>query len=494
MSKTEGFFMSENRTYIIGSDIGTSSTKSISLGIDGKVKMSFQRAYSTSHPAPGYSEQNAAEILQAVKDGIREIVQKTGYPPAAISFSSAMHSLLAMDTAGKLLTPLIIWADNRSQENAVALRNSPAGAEIYRSTGTPVHAMSPLNKIIWLKKYQPDIFLKTTTFLGIKEYVIFQLTGQLLTDHSIASATGLFDIHTLTWNELALKTAGITAAQLPLPVPADYVITGLQPAIAAELGIPADTPIVIGGSDGCLAQLGSDALDEGHATLTIGTSSAIRMAIPQAATDRQQRLFTYLLTDNIYITGGASNNGGILLQWLVKDFLNSQQPVDNLIKEALALPPDKLLCMPYLLGERAPIWDSNASAGFVGIGPEHTAPHFVRAVLESICFVLLSISKALEETAGPIRKVSVSGGFTQSPGWIQLMADIFGKPMTLKEESDASTLGAIKLAAQTLGIPVDFPETIAPVVFYPGDDYADFYQRKFKAYEELYSRLKNWQW
>lgn len=484
--------MSDHTAYIIGVDIGTSSTKSIVRGMDGKILAVFQQPYATQHPQPTYSEQDPDVILASVKAGIREVVARVGAAPAAISFSSAMHSVLAVNSEGVPLTPLIIWADNRSESFALALRNTPEGELIYRQTGTPVHAMSPLCKIMWLREQQPSLFAQTALFPGIKEYIFHHFFGSYIIDHSIASATGLFDIHTLQWCEPALAAAGITAAQLPQPVPANHIIKGLHADIAAQLGIPADTPFVIGGSDGCLAQLGSGAMDEGHATLTIGTSGAVRMAGQQPLTDAQARLFTYLLTDDVYITGGATNNGGVVLQWLVRDFL--QKPLsalNDLVNEALLTDPGRLLCLPYLLGERAPVWNSHASAAFIGIQPQHTPAHFTRAVLEGICFALYSIKTALMETAGPVRKISVSGGFTSSPGWIQLLADIFGQDMYLQQESDASALGAIILAARALKWPE--PDDSAPVtevVFKPDISKFEGYQEKYRRFGKLYDRLE----
>ncbi len=491
MCKTEGFFMNDRIAYFIGSDIGTSSTKSISLGIDGSMKSSFQEAYSTHHPQPGYSEQDPALILQAVKNGIRKVVVERQQPPAAICFSSAMHSLLAVDSAGKPLTPLLIWADNRSSAQAEKLRVSATGKDIYQQTGTPVHAMSPLCKLIWLREENPDLFQQAHCFMGIKEYIIQELFGKPLMDHSIASATGLFDIRHLTWYGPALDAAGITSDRLPQPVPANHIIRGLKPEMAAEMGIPVDTPFIIGASDGCLAQLGSNAITPGHATLTIGTSGAVRMAVPRAIADDRQRLFTYLLTDDIYITGGASNNGGVLLQWLLKDFLQSQVPVETMIQEALAVEPQQLLCIPYLLGERAPIWDSNASAAFIGIRPQHGQAHFTRAVMESICFAVKSITAALEETAGPINKISVSGGFSRSLGWIQLMADIFGKTLTLEDTTDASALGAILLAAQVMGMELQVSGEGREQVFIPDAQYAHHYEEQFRRFGAVYQALKD---
>ncbi|KAG4069421.1 hypothetical protein HA402_012274 [Bradysia odoriphaga] len=458
--------------------------------MNGKIRGVFQQAYVTNHPEPGYSEQDPEVILAAVIAGIRAVVAEVGGAPAAVSFSSAMHSVMAIDATGAALTPLIIWADNRSEPQALALRDTAEGQLIYRQTGTPVHTMSPLCKIRWMREQQPGLFAQAVMFPGIKEYIFHHFFGRWIADHSIASATGLFDIHTLGWNETALGVAGITAAQLPEPVPANYKVNGLLPALAASLGIPADTPFIIGGSDGCLAQLGSDAMDAGHATLTIGTSGAVRMSGKQPLTDARGRLFTYLLTDDIYITGGASNNGGVVLQWLVRDFLGQPlSALDGLVKEALDTDPGRLLCLPYLLGERAPVWNSHATAAFIGIQPQHTPAHFTRAALEGICFALLSIKEALEETAGAVRKISVSGGFTNAPGWIQLLADIFGQEMHLQQESDASALGAIRLAASVLGWPEAGAEA-AQTVFRPDAGKYAGYRRKYGVFVKLYDQIE----
>lgn len=484
--------MSEHTSYIIGADIGTSSAKTIGLDIrTGEVIASFQQAYDTMHPLPGHAEQDPEILLAAVKAGIREVVARVGYAPEAISFSSAMHSIMAIDAGGKALTPLIIWADNRSEPQALALRSTPAGDAIYRQTGTPIHAMSPLCKVRWMREQQPELFARAAIFPGIKEYILHHFFGHYVTDHSIASATGLFDITTLQWSRDALAFAGIAASQLPRPVPATHALTNLLPPIAEELGIPAATPFIIGGSDGCLAQLGSHAMDEGHATITIGTSGAVRMAGSRPETDARARLFTYLLTDDVYITGGASNNGGVVLQWLVRDFL--QLPLtalQGLVEEALQVETGGLICLPYLLGERAPMWNSHATAAFIGIQPHHRAAHFTRAVLEGICFALFSIKTALAETAGPVQKISVSGGFTGSPGWIQLLADIFGQKMYLQQHSDASALGAIILAATALRLPQPGLADANEVVFLPNQEKFAGHMEKFKRFELLYTALE----
>lgn len=480
---------------MIGTDIGTGSTKVIALLPDGSVPAVHQQGYPTRLPQPGYSEQDPKDILRAVEQGIRAVVQQMGCAPAGISFSSAMHSVMALDAQHQPLTPLIIWADNRSQDIATALQPTEQGKALYGQTGVPLHPMSPLCKIAWMRQEVPELFKKAAMFVGIKEYILHRFFGRYVIDHSIASATGMFDIRQRQWSPEALAIAGITPAQLPEPVPAHYILSDLSAAAAAELGIPAGTPFVTGASDGCLAQLGSGALAPGHATLTIATSGAMRMTVPAPVTDPKQRLFNYILDSKHYVTGGPVNNGGVALQWFVRDFLQRKSPDDlnTAIQQALEIAPGAggVICLPYLLGERAPVWDPYARGAFIGIQPQHTALHFMRAMLEGVAFGLLSIARALEETAGPIKKISVSGGFTHSPGWIQLMADIFQQPMYLRQEHDASAIGAAMVGYEALALVYTGAEAMEGDVFMPREEGREVYQEHYRLYGKLYERLKD---
>lgn len=477
--------------YIIGVDIGTSSAKVIAVMEDGSVKAHCQQEYTIQQPKPGYSEQDPAFILAAVKSGVRSVATIMREAPAAISFSSAMHSVMIMSENGEDLTPLIIWADNRSEQVADKLRGTAEGRKIYEQTGTPIHAMSPFCKIVWWKEHEPELFKQAACFVGIKEYIFYHFFGRYITDHSIASATGLFNIYEQRWNADSLTIAGITEKQLPAAVSSDTIITGLDTAIAAELCIPVDTPFIAGASDGCLAQLGSNALDAGHASLTIGTSGAVRMAIPNAMTDEQNRLFTYILTPGHFIIGGAINNGGVLLQWYLDKFLQSSQKIDAGLQQAFATPAgaEGVICLPYLHGERAPVWDGHAKGAFIGVQPQHTQWHFMRAILEGMGYGLLSITKALEETTGSLNKVSVSGGFTASKEWVQLLADIFQQPMYMIKESDASAMGAVILAADAIKLKISLSAQ-EEIVFEPDRSKAELYQKGYDIYIKLYEALK----
>ncbi|MGV3588092.1 MAG: gluconokinase, partial [Adhaeribacter sp.] len=451
---------------IIGLDIGTSSTKAIAFDEQGKVVSSAYQSYSILNPQPNYSEQDPDEVFRAVLLALQKSTsQLNGATLAGISFSSAMHSLIAVDAQGNPLTNCIIWADNRSQVQADALRATPAGLDIYHHTGTPIHPMSPLCKLMWFRQHQPELLQQAYKFISIKEYVWYKLFGRFQVDYSVASATGLFNIYTHTWYEPALETAGITAAQLSEPVSPLYQVSP-QYINFLQLDSLAQVPFIIGASDGCLANLGAGATVPGRAALTIGTSGAIRVTAPQPAADPQQRLFSYILTENQYVVGGAVNNGGIILRWFRDNFAEAEKteaqrlgvdPYEILSKEAAAVPAgsEGLLFVPYLLGERAPIWDAQARGLFFGVSITHTNAHFLRAVFEGIVFGIYQVGQALTETTGPIEVIYASGGFARSPFWVQLVADIFNKKVILAETVESSAWGAAMLALQALNLTPD---------------------------------------
>ncbi|MCD9019008.1 gluconokinase [Parachryseolinea silvisoli] len=445
-------------TYILGIDIGTGSTKAVAIDPAGSVLHAEQVAYPTHHPQPDASEQDPEVIWQACVQSIRQTLAHLKQAPAGLSFSSAMHSVLPVNAEGKPLRPLMTWADNRSAAIATSIHHSAAAQDLYRHTGTPIHAMSPLAKIAWLQANEPAVFAQAARFISIKEYIWFNLFGVWEIDYSLASACGLFDILAHTWYTPALALAGITADRLSVPVSTQHIRTGLLPATARLTGLPATTPCCIGASDGCSANLGSSAITPGVAALTIGTSGAIRVASSQPVYNFEAMTFNYILTSDIFISGGPVNNGGAALKWyaqeLLKIDLSSPERYAALLAEIGRIPAgaDGLVFLPYLAGERAPLWNSDACGVFFGLTGRHTQAHFTRAVLEGISMALYHIATKLEESGLSIGQVNVSGGFVRSEEWVQLMADIFGKPIGLVNVEDASAIGAGYLALHALGM------------------------------------------
>ena len=494
---------------IIGIDIGTTSTKAVAFSFTGKELFQYAVTYPINKPQPAYAEQDPELIFQAVLTTLKSVIallQNGDFVLRGVSFSSAMHSLIAMDASGNNLTNSIIWADARSINQAQRLRNSSIGYDIYLHTGTPIHAMSSLTKICWLREMQPAIFEQIAKFIGIKEYVFYRLYGKYKIDYSIASATGLFNIFTHQWHSDSLSFAGITPDKLSEPVLPTYTFRGMHTHFANELCIDTDLPFVIGASDGCLANLGTNAVNEGDAVITIGTSGAMRVIADNPVTDKGERIFSYILTPEKYVLGGAVNNGGIVLQWFQRNFYQADSEAikggkehifELLNTEAASVKPgaDGLIFLPYLLGERAPIWDATAKASFCGIDITHTRAHFLRALMEGVIFGIYSVGKALEQTVGPVKVIYANGGFTKSEVWVQILADVFNVKVHVTDTAEGSALGAAILGMKSLGVLdrlADAQNLISiKKTYLPDPEAHNVYSKNYAVFEKLYPSIKD---
>lgn len=481
--------------YILGIDIGTGSTKAVALGADFKPLVSAQFHYPTQQRQAGYSEQDPRLIWEAFLACLDEVISKMGTAPDLVGLSAAMHSLIAVDAACRPLGDMMTWADSRSAAIAGRLKETAEGIAIYLATGTPLHAMSPLCKLIWMRENQAEVFAAAHKFISIKEYIWYQLFQEFKIEHSMASCTGLFDIHSAEWHLPALAMAGISSEKLSGPVSTSYRRKG---AAAAHLSASlAATSFVIGATDGCLANVGSEALQPGVAALTIGTSAAVRIASRSPLLNRARMPFSYILDEETYICGGAINNGGMALQWLLKEVFAvkevSAEVYEKVFADLSELKPgsDGLLFLPYLTGERAPIWDEESSGTFFGLKLIHTQAHFARALLEGICFALYDVLEGLAEISGDIVQLQVSGGFVRSAVWLQILADISGKKIVLVHTEDASAIGAAYFSAKSLGMEIPCPAEPTENVLHPNPGHHHSYSRYFNLFKQLYVDLKS---
>ena len=323
--------------------------------------------------------------------------------------------------------------------------------------------MSPLSKIFWMKHEQPDIFNHTALFADIKTYILYQLYETYVIDHSMASATGMFNLEQLDWDDDVLNLLGITRQQLPELVPTTHILKGMKKRYATLMGVDENTPVVIGASDGVLSNLGVNSYRKGEVAVTIGTSGAIRTVIDKPRTDDKGRIFCYVLTDEHYVIGGPVNNGGVILRWLRDEILASEvetakrlgvDPYDVLTQIASRVKPgaDGLIFHPYLAGERAPLWNADARGSFFGLTLSHKKEHMIRAALEGVLYnlytVYLALIEVMNETPSTIK---ATGGFAKSEIWRQMMADIFDTHLSVPESYESSCLGACVLGMKALG-------------------------------------------
>lgn len=492
--------------YIIGVDIGTSGTKAVAFDMAGRVLNEFRITYPILNPQPHYFEQDPEVLFNAVTEAVGQtvgrVMRQTGSGNLlGVGFSSAMHGLIAMDERGLPLTHCIIWTDTRAIAFADELKSSSEGMAIYRATGTPIHPMSPLCKLGWMREQLPEVYTAAYKFISVKEYVFFKLFGTYVIDESIASATGLFDINRLNWHPAALERVGVSADRLSKPVPITFCLRGMDAQFAAKMEIAADTPFIVGGSDGCLANLGADITQPGDAAVTIGTSGAIRIMSNKPQTDDRARTFSYVLTRELHVLGGAVNNGGIALQW----FRDSFGPVDepkasafqSLTTAAASVPAgsEGLLFLPYLSGERSPHWNAEAKGLFFGVQLHHQKAHFIRAVLEGVILGMYSVGRALEELAGPIHTIHANGGFAHSKLWLQILADVFNRPVHVRENVEGTARGAYIVVLKALNKIADFAEVgtqASPTaIFKPNPDSHQVHRISAGRFERLYDKIKD---
>lgn len=487
--------------YIIGIDIGTTHTKAVVASANGQIITEVKKTYKAA-PSSSHHEQDPEDIFTTVMDALKQAIASIADKDqiACISFSAAMHSIMALDKNGKPLTSLYTWADTRSNQQAKRLKESEEGKQIYQTTGTPIHAMSPLCKIAWIRENLPDVFGKAIKFISGKEYVFYRLFNAFVIDHSLATATGLFDFRKLEWFKPAMSFAGIDENHLSQPVKITHAMRGLKESFRVELGLLSDVPFIVGSSDGVLANIGSGAILPGETALTIGTSGAVRSLIARPFIDPHQRLFNYAVDKDHYLCGGATNNGGIILKWFIEVFTDGGRPfeeaIGQLLHEAAFVPAgsEGLIFLPYLYGERAPVWDADAKGIFFGIRAIHTKAHFLRAVLEGIGFSLLQILKALEDSGEQIHTVYASGGFIESALWREIITDVLNKKLSVSHAADASALGAIFMGMQFLGV-IDKLEEVKSFIrideeMHPNPAHQDIYQKNYKTFAGLYSKLK----
>jgi gluconokinase len=486
--------------YVIGLDLGTSGVRAMLYTLEGVEVASTHGGYPLETPRSGWAEQDPALVWARVISTLAELAPQlpAGGRVAALGLSTIFHTLLAVDAAGEPLTRSMIWADTRAHRQVDQLREQLDARAVYQRTGCPLHPMYLPGKIQWLREERPADFARVASFGSIKEDLIARLTGRRVVDKSVASASGLFNLHQNRWDAELMAAVGVTPAQLSEVVEPTDVVGGLLPTVAAATGLPAGLPVVAGAGDGVLSSLGSGAVASGVMTVMIGTSGATRLVVDRPVLDQAGRTWCYYLARGRWVAGAAINNGGLALQWVRQNLLPGPvAPADEFDFETLAAdaqraPPGAggLLFLPYFTGERSPYWNANARGVLFGMAAHMGPPHVARAAFEGVCYRMRSIVEALDEAAGPSHELRASGGLNRSPFWLQLLADVLGRPLQLPVAPQASAFGAAGLALLAIGAVADLPDLAARVPVEPGPtpDLALYqrYTRLYQLYQDVY--------
>jgi len=444
---------------VLGVDLGTSATKVIAVDDRLRVHGGTERHYPLHTGPDRQAVQDPELVLSASVDAIRHCGQSSmdsGLRVVGIGFSAAMHTLLAADRDGAPITPALSWADGRAADTARRIRTRH-GPALHRATGTPVHPMSPLVKLAWFAEHEPRLVRRAAYWCGVKDFVLSRLTGRLVTDLSCASGTGLLDSATLGWSPPALAVAGVSEYQLPPLVPP----TALLRLTSGATGLPTGLPVVAGGGDGPLANLGVGAARPGTAALSVGTSGALRVVRDAPGVDPDCRTFCYYLADGLWTTGGAVSNGGVVARWAADTF---GVELPTLLADAAAVPPGAgdLLALPYLLGERAPYWEPDLPGLLLGLRAVHGRAEITRALVEGVAAQLAMVRDAVLAGGARFDVVRATGGALRSPLWTDALAAALDMPLEITDTANGSALGAAMLTWRALGRAPSLVEAVAP--------------------------------
>ncbi|OLB99609.1 MAG: hypothetical protein AUH30_04805 [Candidatus Rokubacteria bacterium 13_1_40CM_68_15] len=440
---------------ILALDVGTSSARAAMYDETGiAVPRRFHRvAYEPTITAGGGVEHDPNVVLAAVATCLDAVLAGPGLPDVAgVGVATFWHGLLGFDATGHAATPIYMWADTRSAQEATLLAGALDEAALHARTGCHVHTSYWPARLRWLARERPAEIQRVARWGSIGEHLELAFFGEAATSVSMASATGLFDQVALTWEPTALAAAGIESRQLFPLVDRHEPRRGLRPAWARRWPALRGVPWFPAVGDGAASNAGSECIDPSRVALNIGTSAALR-AMTTAPGPPPRGLWRYRLDRRLAIVGGALSEGGNLLAWCREVLRLPEGAATEAAIAPLAADSHGLTVLPFIAGERAPGWRGDQRATISGLRLDTTAAHIMRAMLEAVALRLGIVHELLMPCVATDHAVVASGGaFAHSRTWAQIITDVLGRPITVLPDEEATSRGAALLALSALGL------------------------------------------
>jgi gluconokinase len=416
-------------TRVLALDVGTSSVRARVYDELGEhVKhVEARTPYEVTHGHAGRAEFDPDELVQATVSAVEEARREAEGPLDALGAACFWHSLMAVDARGRALSPLLTWRDTRSVDAAEALARRLDADAVHARTGCVLHPSFWPAKLAWLREHQPELYRSAHRFVSFSDYLYGRLVGETRTSLSMASGTGLLDVHERRWDEELLGALGLEPERLPEI--SDEPVAGPEPWFPA-LG------------DGACSNVGAGCTTRDRAALMVGTSGALRILFEGERAAPRPGLFVYRLDDRRLVEGASLSDGGNLYAWLTQTLRLPEQP-------ALGAPDGHgLTFLPLLGGERSPGWDGRAHGAIAGLSFDTTAEEILQAALEGVAYRFREVADRL----GPVRELVATGGaLLANPSWVQILADVLERPVLLSEVSEASARGAAVVTLERLG-------------------------------------------
>jgi len=490
-------------------DVGTTSVKMALYDEKGILKNKVIKEYSLSTPNIDWYEVDPEVYWNAVMKGFKEILKNSEINSkliTTVSGCSQGETVILLDKQDKPVRPAIVWIDNRARDEVNELKKIVSEDEFYKTTG--LVNMEPtwsIFKLLWIKRNEPEIFNAIDKIFLVEDYIIYRLTGRYVSSCSILTSTGFIDIHNKKYWDKIIDYAGLKE-KLPIIVEEGSIIGNIKKGVANDIGIDSNVKVIKGSMDQTTSAIGSGNISPGIITETTGTALVVAVTVKNAVYNQDVKLpFQKHVVNDQYLLLPYAQTAGIVYKWFrdefAKDLLdkyeNGEVVYDVLNKFVKSIQPgsDGLLLLPFFAGASFPENDSHAKGVFYGITLKHTRAHFIRAIMESIGYMLKNIIAYVQDYGIDIEEIHSMGGGARSDVWLQIKSDICGIKFIRMKEEETSTLGAAIIAAVSVGDYSSFEDAVNNMVkksksFNPDMDNFKLYKRNFSLYKELYSSLK----
>ena len=482
----------------IGVDLGTSAVKLLLVDETGKILNSVTKDYPLYFPQPGWSEQNPADWWKAVQHGILQLTEHTDKSQIrGIGVGGQMHGLVALDERDAVIRPAILWNDGRTAEETEYLNTVVGREKLSALTGNIAFAGFTAPKLLWMQKHEPENFTRIAKIMLPKDYINYRLTGVHACDYSDASGMLLLDVEHRCWSKEMLEICGLQESQMPRLFESFEVIGTIQGFVSGALGLPRDCVVVAGAGDNAAAAVGTGVVGEGGCNISLGTSGTLFISSKRFGVDPNNALHAFAHADGGWHLMGCMLSAASCNKWLCEEILKTT----DYAGEQVDITDDKLgrnrvFFLPYLMGERSPINDTDARACFLGMSMDSSRADLVQAVLEGVAFAIRDSFEVARSLGIDIRRSKLCGGGARSPLWRRILANVLDLPLDIPQTEEGPGYGGAMLAMVGCGV---YPtvqacaEALVRVTdtVEPEAELARRYEEQYRKFRLIYPTLKS---
>jgi len=481
----------------IGIDLGTSAVKLLLMDGEGAIQNIVSKEYPLEFPQPGWSQQNPEDWRRAVLEGIPELLQ--GFDAsqvAGIGAGGQMHGLVVLDKDDHVIRPAILWNDGRTAKQVDYLNNEVGREKLSKLTANIAFAGFTAPKLLWMRENEPDLFAKIAKIMLPKDYINYVLTGVHCTDYSDASGMLLLDVEHKCWSKEMLDLCGVSENQMPRLFESYEAVGTLKPDIAQQIGLSEKVVVCAGAGDNAAAAVGTGTVGEGACNISLGTSGTIFISSEKFGVDPHNALHAFAHADGRYHLMGCMLSAASCNKWLMEDVFQTK----DYSGEQKDITPDKLgnnhvYFLPYLMGERSPINDTNARGVFLGMTMDTSRSDLTQAVLEGVAFAIRDSFEVAKALGIHIQSSKICGGGAKSPLWKTIMANVLNIRLEVPASEQGPGMGGAMLAMAACGLYPTVADACAKLVrtaetVEPDPALAARYEARYQQFRTIYPALK----